>query len=178
VVRACCNQGTAGTVDSLEDSARAPNNAMTASPSAKISRTRGTCPTSRWSRRMSTTYTSAPAAKASFICTARSRALTASAVANRMCCLPRYRCYHPRVVALIRPAVRVVPVRSGPASSGSANRFRAKRGWPLGRQPRVTTIQINPNATDADGIVTHTLPGPAGTVLPRLLKEVWPEHYD
>jgi NAD-dependent deacetylase len=41
-----------------------------------------------------------------------------------------------------------------------------------------TTIQINPNATDADGIVTHTLRGPAGTVLPQLLKEVWPEHYD
>jgi NAD-dependent deacetylase len=38
-----------------------------------------------------------------------------------------------------------------------------------------TTIQINPNATDADGIVTHTLRGPAGTVLPQLLAEAWPK---
>jgi len=38
-----------------------------------------------------------------------------------------------------------------------------------------TTIQINPNATDADTIVTHTLRGPAGTVLPQLIAETWPE---
>jgi NAD-dependent deacetylase len=38
------------------------------------------------------------------------------------------------------------------------------------------TIQINTNATDADGIVTHTLRGPAGTVLPQLLQEAWPNH--
>ena len=37
------------------------------------------------------------------------------------------------------------------------------------------TIQINPNATDADSIVTHTLRGPAGTVLPQLVAETWPE---
>jgi NAD-dependent deacetylase len=37
-----------------------------------------------------------------------------------------------------------------------------------------TTIQINPNATGADGIVTHTLRGPAGRVLPQLLAETWP----
>jgi len=39
-----------------------------------------------------------------------------------------------------------------------------------------TTIQINPNATDADGIVTHSLRGPAGTVLPQLLAEAWPNN--
>jgi NAD-dependent SIR2 family protein deacetylase len=38
-----------------------------------------------------------------------------------------------------------------------------------------TTIQINPNATDADAIVNHTLRGPAGTVLPQLIAEAWPE---
>ena len=37
-----------------------------------------------------------------------------------------------------------------------------------------TTIQINPNVTDADSIVTHTLRGAAGTVLPQLLAEAWP----
>jgi len=35
-----------------------------------------------------------------------------------------------------------------------------------------TTIQINPNVTDS--IVTHTLRGAAGTVLPQLLAEAWP----
>jgi NAD-dependent deacetylase len=39
-----------------------------------------------------------------------------------------------------------------------------------------TTIQINPNVTDADGIVTHTLRGLAGTVLPQLLAETWPNN--
>jgi NAD-dependent deacetylase len=39
----------------------------------------------------------------------------------------------------------------------------------------VTTIQINPNATDADAIVTHTLRGSAGAVVPQLLAEAWPE---
>jgi NAD-dependent deacetylase len=39
-----------------------------------------------------------------------------------------------------------------------------------------TTIQINPNATDADGVVAHTLRGPAGVVLPQLLAEAWPNH--
>jgi NAD-dependent SIR2 family protein deacetylase len=37
-----------------------------------------------------------------------------------------------------------------------------------------TTIQINPKATDADGIVTHTLRGPVGTELPQVLAETWP----
>jgi NAD-dependent deacetylase len=36
-----------------------------------------------------------------------------------------------------------------------------------------TTIQVNPNPTDADGSVTFTLRGPAGTVLPRLVADTW-----
>jgi NAD-dependent deacetylase len=35
-------------------------------------------------------------------------------------------------------------------------------------------VQVNPNATDADDIVTHTFRGPAGTVLPQLVAETWP----
>jgi NAD-dependent deacetylase len=35
------------------------------------------------------------------------------------------------------------------------------------------TIQVNPNPTDADGAVTFTLRGPAGTVLPQLLAATW-----
>jgi len=37
-----------------------------------------------------------------------------------------------------------------------------------------TTIQVNPNPTDADGSVTFTLRGPAGTVLPQLVTDTWP----
>jgi NAD-dependent deacetylase len=36
-----------------------------------------------------------------------------------------------------------------------------------------TTIQVNPNPTDADGSVTFTLRGPAGTVLPQLVADTW-----
>jgi NAD-dependent deacetylase len=36
-----------------------------------------------------------------------------------------------------------------------------------------TTIQVNPNPTDADSSVTFTLRGPAGTVLPQLVSETW-----
>ncbi|HWX28620.1 MAG TPA: NAD-dependent deacylase [Steroidobacteraceae bacterium] len=36
-----------------------------------------------------------------------------------------------------------------------------------------TTIQVNPNSTGADGSVTFTLRGPAGTVLPQLVAETW-----
>jgi NAD-dependent deacetylase len=36
-----------------------------------------------------------------------------------------------------------------------------------------TTIQVNPNPTDADDSVTFTLRGPAGTVLPQLVSETW-----
>jgi NAD-dependent deacetylase len=35
------------------------------------------------------------------------------------------------------------------------------------------TIQVNPNPTDADGSVTFTLRGPAGTMLPRLVADTW-----
>jgi NAD-dependent deacetylase len=38
-----------------------------------------------------------------------------------------------------------------------------------------TTIQINPNVTSVDGRVTHSLRGNAGTLLPRLLADLWPE---
>jgi hypothetical protein len=40
----------------------------------------------------------------------------------------------------------------------------------------IQQLLINPNVTDADGIVTHTLRGPAGTVLPQLLAEAWPNN--
>jgi NAD-dependent deacetylase len=36
-----------------------------------------------------------------------------------------------------------------------------------------TTIQVNPNPTDADSSVTFTLRGPAGTVLPQLVADTW-----
>ena len=36
-----------------------------------------------------------------------------------------------------------------------------------------TTIQVNPNPTGADGSMTFTLRGPAGTVLPQLVAETW-----
>jgi NAD-dependent deacetylase len=36
-----------------------------------------------------------------------------------------------------------------------------------------TTIQVNPNPTDADGSVTFTLRGPAGTILPQLVADTW-----
>ena len=36
-----------------------------------------------------------------------------------------------------------------------------------------TTIQINPNQTDADSLVTLSLRGPAGTVLPPLVADTW-----
>jgi NAD-dependent deacetylase len=35
------------------------------------------------------------------------------------------------------------------------------------------TVQINPNATEADRVVTHSLRGPAGLILPQLVGEVW-----
>jgi len=36
-----------------------------------------------------------------------------------------------------------------------------------------TTIQVNPNSTDIDNLVTFSLRGPAGTVLPQLVVETW-----
>jgi NAD-dependent deacetylase len=36
-----------------------------------------------------------------------------------------------------------------------------------------TTIQVNPNPTGADGSVTFSLRGPAGTVLPQLVADTW-----
>jgi len=36
-----------------------------------------------------------------------------------------------------------------------------------------TTIQINPNQTDADSLVTFSLRGPAGIVLPQLVAGTW-----
>ena len=36
-----------------------------------------------------------------------------------------------------------------------------------------TTIQVNPNSTDIDDLVTFSLRGPAGTVLPQLVAETW-----
>jgi NAD-dependent deacetylase len=37
----------------------------------------------------------------------------------------------------------------------------------------VTTIQVNPHATDIDGAVTFALREPAGTTLPRLVADTW-----
>jgi NAD-dependent deacetylase len=39
-----------------------------------------------------------------------------------------------------------------------------------------TTIQVNPNTTDADNTVTFTLRGSAGIVLPQLLEDTWKSH--
>jgi NAD-dependent deacetylase len=36
-----------------------------------------------------------------------------------------------------------------------------------------TTIQVNPDSTDIDDLVTFSLRGPAGTVLPQLVAETW-----
>ena len=38
---------------------------------------------------------------------------------------------------------------------------------------RAVTIQVNPNPTSLDGLVTLNLPGPAGQVLPDLVKTIW-----
>jgi NAD-dependent deacetylase len=43
----------------------------------------------------------------------------------------------------------------------------------MARDAGATTIQVNPNPTDADGSVTFTLRGPAGTVLPQLVADTW-----
>jgi NAD-dependent deacetylase len=39
-----------------------------------------------------------------------------------------------------------------------------------------TTIQVNPNPTDADSSVTFTLRGPAGIVLPQMVADTWIAH--
>jgi NAD-dependent deacetylase len=36
------------------------------------------------------------------------------------------------------------------------------------------TVQVNPSETDMDGIVTFACRGPAGTILPSLVREAWP----
>jgi len=43
----------------------------------------------------------------------------------------------------------------------------------VANRAHAATIQINPNPTEADGAVACALRGPAGQVLPQLLREVW-----
>jgi NAD-dependent SIR2 family protein deacetylase len=68
-----------------------------------------------------------------------------------------------RIIKALRAATRVVVLHLQPAAS--LTDMAANAG--------ATTIQVNPNPTDADGSVTFTLRGPAGTVLPQLVANTW-----
>jgi NAD-dependent protein deacetylase/lipoamidase len=44
---------------------------------------------------------------------------------------------------------------------------------PMATRAGAVTLEINPNPTELEGEVTHELRGPAGEVLPQLVRETW-----
>lgn len=84
---------------------------------------------------------------------------------------------HPRLIDILRAARHVVVFTgAGVSAESGIPAFRDKHGLQENfERPAAgaVTMQINPNATEVDSLVTFAYRGPAGTILPQLIRRTW-----